>query len=231
MVLLLKNFHEDRLVGLTLAFIGGAMDGYTYIHYGTFATAQTGNLVMAIIQAFDQQWTDVGKKLLSTFFFFLGILSAKFLIDFCRSKKFYTWRLIVLYYEAFIFFLISLTPINHYPALVTILISFTAAIQWISFDKINGIAYTNLFTTGNLKGLASNLYDYLTTKNRESKKKASHFLFVVSFFLLGVVSSVGLYDAFKWEAKAILLTAFVCLVLALFESFMLWRFYRLEKLK
>lgn len=72
----------------------------------------------------------------------------------------------VLYYEAVIFFFVSLTPVHEHPALVTILIAFTASIQWVAFDKINGRAYTNLFTTGNLKGVATNLYDYCISKEK-----------------------------------------------------------------
>ncbi len=64
------SFHEGRTIGLLLSFIGGAMDSYTYIQYNAFASAQTGNIVLAIIQAFDGEWISVGKKILSTVFFF-----------------------------------------------------------------------------------------------------------------------------------------------------------------
>lgn len=56
------SFHEGRTIGLLLTFIGGAMDSYTYIQYGAFASAQTGNIILSIIQAFDGEWLSVGKK-------------------------------------------------------------------------------------------------------------------------------------------------------------------------
>lgn len=163
-----NSFHENRSVGLVLTFIGGMVDSYTYIRYEAFASAQTGNLILAIIQAYERQWNMVGKKLLSTLFFFMGILLAKFLIDYFKRKEKHFWRLFLLYFEAIVFFVISLQVLQPHPAVITIIIAFTAAIQWVSFDKINGLAYTNLFTTGNLKGVATNLYDYLSTKDRSS---------------------------------------------------------------
>lgn len=71
------SFHEGRTIGLFLSFIGGAMDSYTYIQYNAFASAQTGNIVLAIIQAFNGEWLSVGKKLLSTVFFFWGDFTNK----------------------------------------------------------------------------------------------------------------------------------------------------------
>ncbi|WP_122645797.1 YoaK family protein [Enterococcus mediterraneensis] len=218
------SFHEDQFVGLLLTFIGGAMDAYTYIHYDAFASAQTGNLVLAIIHGFSGDWASVGKKLLSTLFFFVGILLAKFAIDYFRKKNWHFWRLFVLYYEAVIFFVISLKVVNVYPALVTVLIAFTAAIQWIAFDKINGRAYTNLFTTGNLKGVATNLYDYLKTKEQKDWENFMHFLRVVLSFIAGGVVSIACYHWIGY--KAVLLIAIIFILLALYETLMTLRFYR-----
>ncbi|MGY3766403.1 YoaK family protein [Vagococcus vulneris] len=223
------SFHEDRLVGLLLTFIGGALDGYTYIHYNAFASAQTGNIILALSQMIDGNWAGVGKKLLSTLFFCVGLLLAKFMIDFFRKKEIVIWRLYILYFEAIIFFIVSLTSINNHPAVVTIIISFTAAIQWITFDKIEGRAYTNLFTTGNLKGLMTSSYDYMYSKAPADLQRCFHYLFVVIAFILGAFMSIFLYKAVGLEEKAVLLAAGACLVLALSETYLVIKFYRLEK--
>lgn len=219
-----NSFHENRSVGLLLTFIGGMMDSYTYIRYGAFASAQTGNIILAIIQAYERQWNMVGKKLLSTLFFFIGILLAKFMIDYFKKKELHFWRLFLLYFEATIFLVISLDFLQPHPALITIMIAFTAAIQWVSFDKINGLAYTNLFTTGNLKGVATNLYDYLSTKDQGAKTRFIHFLLVVTAFIAGAIVSVFSYRMI--ETKAVLIIAGLFLYLALSETFLVWRFQR-----
>lgn len=223
-----ESFHEDRMVGLLLTFIGGGMDAYTYIHYGAFASAQTGNIVLAIIQAFDGEWSSVGKKCLSTLFFFIGILLAKFLIDYFQKKQIYHWRLFVLYYEAVLFFLVSLKVINVYPAFVTVLISFSAAIQWVTFDKIDGKAYTNLFTTGNLKGVATNFYDFLKTRETKAKENFLHYLRVVLAFVFGAIVSVACFHLIG--SKAILLISLLFILLSIYETLRVWLFYRQHRL-
>ncbi|WP_251866167.1 YoaK family protein [Enterococcus malodoratus] len=219
-----NSFHENRSVGLLLTFIGGMIDSYTYIRYQAFASAQTGNIILAIIQAYERQWNMVGKKMLSTLFFFLGILLAKFMIDYFRKKEMHFWRLFLLYFEALIFFILSFHFLQPHPAIITIVIAFTAAIQWISFDKINGLAYTNLFTTGNLKGVATNLYDYLSTKDQKAKTRFVHFALVVLAFITGAIVSVFSYRMIG--EKAVLIIAGLFLYLALSETFLVWRFQR-----
>ncbi|MBO1307639.1 DUF1275 domain-containing protein [Enterococcus sp. 669A] len=219
-----SSFHENRSVGLILTFIGGMMDSYTYIRYEAFASAQTGNLILATIQAFDHQWASVGKKLLSTLFFFLGILLAKYLIDFFREKQQYSWRLFLLYFEALVFFVISLPSLTAHPSVITVIIAFTAAVQWVAFDKINGLTYTNLFTTGNLKGVATNFYDYLKTKDSKAKQQFFHFTWVVLAFLAGVIVSVFAYDYLG--RQTILLVSTLFLYLAVSQTYQIWRFRR-----
>ncbi|EMF0623244.1 DUF1275 domain-containing protein, partial [Enterococcus hirae] len=177
-----------------------------------------------IIQAFDGEWISVGKKILSTVFFFLGILLTKFLIDYFKKKEKHYWRLYVLYYEAIIFFLVSLTPISIHPAIVTIMIAFTAAIQWVAFDKIDGRAYTNLFTTGNLKGVATNLYDSLVTKEKAAFDRFFHFLTVVLAFISGAGVLVFCHHLFGHFA--ILLVAVLFLIIAIVQSIQVWKFYQ-----
>lgn len=221
------KFHENRIIGLLLTFIGGMMDSYTYIHYGAFASAQTGNIVLAMIQAFDGMWSDVGKKMLSTCFFLVGIYLTNYLIDYFQEKQVHFWRLFVLYFEAVIFGLVSLGPIASHPSMVTIMIAFTAAIQWVSFDKINGLAYTNLFTTGNLKGLATNLYTFRKTKNAADRARLVHFFSVVTAFISGVIFSVGCYHLFG--RKSVLAISLLFILIAVTETFLIWKFYRVSQ--
>jgi uncharacterized membrane protein YoaK (UPF0700 family) len=220
-------FHEKRTIGLLLTFIGGAMDSYTYIHYESFASAQTGNLVLAVIQAFDGEWLSVGKKLLSTLFFFFGIILAKYLIQYFAARRFYYWRLYVLFYEAIVFLVVGFHVLNIHPALVTIMISFTAAIQWISFDKINGRAYTNLFTTGNLKGVSTNFYDFFIAHKEEAKEPLKHYSMVVAAFLSGAIVSVALYHLIG--SHSIQFVSVILILMAIVESIQTWSFTRKQE--
>ncbi|MFV0557140.1 MAG: YoaK family protein [Enterococcus sp.] len=220
-----KTFHEKRTVGLLLTFIGGIMDSYTYIHYNAFSSAQTGNIVLAIIEAGDGQWQNVGKKLLSTLFFLFGIIIAKYLTNYFKAKKITYWRLFILYFEALAFFLVGLPSINQHPLIVTTTISFSAAIMWVIFDKINGLAYTNLFTTGNLKGMATSFYDCFISKNKAALAEFYHFFSVVIAFILGIIAAVWCFHTIG--DQTIFLASLVFLYLALRETYLVWRYYQI----
>jgi uncharacterized membrane protein YoaK (UPF0700 family) len=224
-----NNFHEDRLVGLLLTFLGGMIDYYTYVHYKTFASAQTGNLIIAISQLRDHQWDFAIKKILSITFFFSGVFVARVLIDFCRKKKVYYWRIFILYFEALIFFVTSLKISQPYQTTIIIFISLISAIRWVSFDRINGLTYTNLFTTGNIKGLSTNLYCYLRSKDDNSKNKLLHFFLVVISFTTGIISSLFLYEIIFTNTVLVISSVFLCL--AIFETFYIGCFYKKGKFK
>ena len=219
-----KEFHEEKVVGLLLTFVGGALDAYTFAHYDVFASAQTGNMILGIIAAFEGNWQSVAMKSLSALFFILGILLTKYLIDFFAKKRLHFWRLFVLYFEAHIFFGLSFTVINQHQSLVSILVAFTAAIQWVAFDKIDGKTYTNLFTTGNMKSMTTSFYDFMKTKNPQDKSTFLHYLRVVLAFISGAILSIYVYRLFG--GQGILMVAFILLGLALYETFQVVRFIR-----
>ncbi|WP_251855035.1 YoaK family protein [Enterococcus italicus] len=219
-----NNFHEFRSVGLLLTFIGGAVDLYTYTHYGAFASAQTGNLVLSISQAVNSEWSGTGQKLLSVLFFFLGVLTGKFMMRYFRLKGWTFWRLIILYGEAILFLLISFRSINSHPTLVTMAISFATAAQWISFDKINGRAYTSLFTTGNMKGLAAGLHDYVVTRDKAAFDTFMHYLLVVGAFIVGSICAAFSYRFF--HEQGIFLVSLLFFYLAISQTILVFKFYR-----
>lgn len=222
--ILKKDIHEFRSVGLLLTFIGGAVDLYTYTHYESFASAQTGNLVLGITQLLNGEWSSAGKKLLAVCFFFLGVLTGKFMIRYFQMKEWPFWRLIILYVEAFLFLIIGLHSVNQHTGFVTLSIAFVTAAQWISFDKINGRAYTSLFTTGNLKGLAASLYDYLATREKNAFDGFIHYLLVVFAFIFGALFSAIGYRYF--HEKSILLVAGLFFYLAITQTILVLKFYR-----
>lgn len=222
-----KNFHEQPSVGLVLTFIGGMVDSFTYVRYRAFASAQTGNLILAIIESFEKEWPTVEKKLLSTLFFVLGLLLAKGLKYYSQQQGWRYWRLGLLLVETLVFLGLG-TPlwINH-ATLVTIVLAFITATQWIAFDKINGRSYTNLFTTGNLKGLSVGFFDFAVTHADQRGTQFFHYLSVVISFLSGVIFSVYVYRRIGYYT--LLLMGLILLVLTAIQSFGVWRFYREEQ--
>lgn len=214
--------HEHPSVGLSLTFISGMINTATYINYQTFATAQTGNLILSLSQLYHEQWESAGKKLLSILFFFLGILFAMWIKDyFLKKNPSFHWRLCLLYGQVLLFLAFCLPILQRHPSVVVILISFVAAIQWESFDKINGLPYTNLFTTGNLKGMATSLYDFRKTKEAAAKIRFIHFSKVVIAFILGCLMTLFWLSLIHINIFVAISGAFF--LLALFRSYWILR--------
>lgn len=186
----IEHFHEQRGVGLCLTFLGAMIDVFTYLHFQAFASGQTGNLILAFAQLQRHDWVHGGKKLLVTLSFFLGILLAKWMTHRLQNFRRFPWRLALLYCESLFWFGLYLGLLSQHPSLVMLVIAFLSALRWICFDKIEGLAYTHLFTTGNLKALASSLFDYASTKTEDNRKRFEHYLSVVLFFLLGLVATI-----------------------------------------
>lgn len=221
-----QNFHEHPSVGWVLTFIGGMVDSFTYMRYKAFASAQTGNLILAIIESFEKEWSTVEKKLLSTVCFVLGLLLAKWLKFSCRQQGFRFWRLGLLYLEALTFLILGSSIFIGHATLVTMVLAFITATQWIAFDKINGRAYTNLFTTGNLKGLSIGFFDFMITRTDEKGTQFFHYLMVVLAFLSGVGVSVYCYAYLAYYTLKLM--GMILLLLSLLQTYIVWRSYRKE---
>lgn len=57
------DFLSRGAYNRTFADIYRRSHGQLYLYqYGAFASAQTGNIILSIIQAFDGEWLSVGKK-------------------------------------------------------------------------------------------------------------------------------------------------------------------------
>ncbi|WP_376701289.1 DUF1275 family protein [Listeria booriae] len=140
---------------------------------------------------------------------------------FLKKNPSFHWRLYLLYGQVFLFIAFCLPALQRHPALIVILISFVSAIQWESFDKINGLPYTNLFTTGNLKGMASSLYDFRKTKETAAKIRFLHFSRVIIAFILGCLMTLFWLSFVHVNIFVAIAGAFF--LLALFRSYWILR--------
>ena len=74
------NTMESLRIGVILAMVAGLMDVYTYItRGGVFATAETGNLVKAVIGFFSKDYEMTFNATMQILFFVLGTLFYEFL--------------------------------------------------------------------------------------------------------------------------------------------------------
>lgn len=191
-----KQISDSVRLGLLLAVSGGFMDAYSYLFRGkVFANAQTGNLLLLGLSAFERDWSACLKYLIPIFAFMIGVFLATSIHRKLMHQRKYHWRQIAILIEAIVLLGVAFIP-QEFNLIANSLISLGCGIQIESFKKIHGLGASTTMCVGNLRSAISFLSDYFYTKNMEDLKKGFLFLLVILFFVLGAVFGSVLIDAF-----------------------------------
>jgi uncharacterized membrane protein YoaK (UPF0700 family) len=138
---------ETVPVALLLAFAGGYLDAYTWIVHGVMANTQTANLVLLWVYASIGEWPQALHFVPPMAAFAIGVLIAAWLRRAAgeRASAISTLMEILL--------LVAVGVLhNRLPELAgTLGISFVAAMQTAVFTRVEGVAYSSVMITGNLR--------------------------------------------------------------------------------
>ena len=188
---LLNTHHveEARLFAIVMTFCGGFLDAFTYIQCGhTLAAAQTGII----------------DRCGAIILYVLGIIVA---ITFQAHIKY--WRIFCLFPILIIGGFVGAMPENFPTYLSVGLVSFGLALLNTAFSKIEGLGYSSVFTTGNIKKSVVFGTEYIYHHRQQDLKIAVNYFIVVLAFTLGAISSAIIqpFSRMKtiWVAVAIIL--------------------------
>ena len=146
-----RHISETLHLGMLLAAVGGFLDAYTYLSRGkVFANAQTGNLVLLGIRAFEGDWQTALHYVVPVCAFVLGVVLAES-IRF-RRDRFMTlhWRQLVLGVEIIVLAVAAFVP-EQFNDMVNAAVSFVCAMQVNSFRTFEDNPYATTMCTGNLR--------------------------------------------------------------------------------
>ena len=199
-----------------LAFIGGFMDGFTYVGHGhVFANAMTGNVVLLGIYGVQGSWHRALRHLPPIITFIVGISMARAMIMPRWRKLFRRPYFSVALLELLIIGVLSLLPNSTGDLWITIGIALAASLQVETFRMVNGYSYNTTFTTGNLRSLSEGLFDWIFQNNvDQASSKARDFAVICSTFFLG--AAAGGSSVAHFGNKALLID-FVLLMVLLFR--------------
>lgn len=195
----------ERLLPVALLTLsGGLQDTYTYLRRGkVFANAQTGNIVLLGQSLFDGDWSRAARYLLPVLAFALGVAAAE-AIRIRRPR----WQRRVLLWEIFLLFLVGFIP-HSLDQLANALVSFSCAMQVQAFRKMEGAPFASTMCIGNLRSGMESLCAFLRTGDRQERKKARLYFFIILLFALG--AEMGTLAVELLDLPAIWLS---CLLLA-----------------
>ena len=178
---------EARSLAIALTFSGGFIDAYTYIQRGhTLSAGQTGNVIFFTSSLASHNVMGMLNRL-STFVAFVIGLG---LVGYLHSHmKTHYWRGICLFPILIICGIIGFLPRSVPNYYIVPAIAFGLAMQNASFSKIQGMAYNNVFTTGNLKNSVVAWSAYFFGEDKKQYNAAVNYMLLVVAFALGAIVS------------------------------------------
>lgn len=180
-----RKYPSDSLrLGAMLAAVGGFMDAYTYIaRGGVFANAQTGNLVLLGVRAFEGDIRAL-HYLVPVLAFVLGVLITEVIRAYRHRFQHLHWRQAVLLVESAVLVLSAFAP-QSCNDLVNAGISFACAMQVDSFRNFDGNPYATTMCTGNLRSGTEQWFLWLYKRDRAALHAGLGYFAVIVSFMLG----------------------------------------------
>lgn len=215
------QYMELPIIAFILAIAAGSMDGYAYFTTKTFATFQSGNIILS---GYTFATDDIAKlipTLCSILAFGLGAMALAFIRDAC-NKKDRVWSFKVLIIEMIILLLLITNEVHKLfqPLHIAWILSFVAGMQGNAFHKIDKMLYGNIAVTLNVQLAFGYFADALSIKGkrREFLKKAFDYFIVLVGFAFGAgVAALG--------AKSIGSYAMIITIIPLLVIFIIGKVY------
>jgi uncharacterized membrane protein YoaK (UPF0700 family) len=180
------------VIACLFAVAGGYMDAYSYLaHDHVFANAQTGNFVFFSVYASGGQWGRAARHLPPIVAFSLGVVVSK-LLGIHSHKDSFRVTLLCQGIELSILAALAVVGDRLPNACVVPIISFVAALQNTSFDRVGSWPFNSAMTTGNLRDATSGLVLWIAGREpAENRHKAITLGLICISFLAGALCGGG----------------------------------------
>lgn len=219
----IDHFHVKLLSALTLltTFLMGAIDAYTFIEQdGSFASAQTGNLVVLSIKFFSGQFNEMYYHIFSFIGYALGAFIGEIMVDQLKEhqqssiKRPLQLKVLIL---AGIAIFQSMLP----NGLTIFFLGLLAGYALSVYRQFSTTTVNNGIMTGNTKNMMNTLYLSLFKRDQAAKQSLSHFFIVLLVFIMGAGAStliIQLYPSLViWFCFSLLFSALLIVEILLRE--------------
>jgi uncharacterized membrane protein YoaK (UPF0700 family) len=177
---------ETVPISLLLAFTGGYLDAYTWIVHGVMANAQTANLVLLWVHGSIGEWDRAVQFAPPMAAFMVGIVIAAWLRRATGGRASAISTLI----EIVLLVAVGILH-NRLPDLAgTLGISFVAAMQTATFTKVEGVAYSSVMITGNMRQAIEGVFAVVSGQRGSLRRPGIFAALCVAF---GIGAAVGAY--------------------------------------
>jgi uncharacterized membrane protein YoaK (UPF0700 family) len=201
---------ETVQVSLLLAFAGGCLDAYTWIIHGVMANAQTANLVLLWVYGTVGEWERAFQFIPPIAAFMVGVVIAAWLRRATGDRASAISTLI----EILLLIAVGILH-NRLPDLAgTLGISFVAAMQTAIFTRVEGVPYSSVMITGNLRQAIEGLFAVVSGQFGSLRRPGIFAALCVAFGMgaaVGAYATKGIPDlALGLPVVALLIVLFRC---------------------
>jgi uncharacterized membrane protein YoaK (UPF0700 family) len=180
---------EKPLFIMIITFVGGYMNGYTYItRNNILANMHTANMSKLGISIALGEWLEALHYLIPIVTCILGAAFSKLIETILINFNFKgDWRKVALVLEGIALFLIGLIPSSFPDIIVTNLVSFLMGYQLCLFRNCLGVPFNTTISTGNIRTVGLFLFGALDKESRDSLKKVIIFTILTFSFAVGAI--------------------------------------------
>src|SRR4051812_12867795 len=182
-------------VALLLAFAGGYIDAYTWIIHGVMANAQTANLVLLWVYGSIGDWPKALHFVPPILAFAVGVLVAAWLRRATGDRA----SAITTLLEILLLVAVGILH-NRLPDLAgTLGISFVAAMQSAAFTRLEGVVYSSVMITGNMRQAIEGAFAAVSGRGERAAGRRAGILMAVCV-AFGLGAAVGAFATKQFPA-------------------------------
>lgn len=215
-----NKIAQTRLMAFILTFCGGFIDAYTYMLRGhTLSAGQTGNIIFFATSLANGNLTGMINRGLTIIGFILGLILVTLLKRYAKNAYWRIFEMIPLIVVSIVLGFLPTSIPNYFIVPIT---AFGMAMQSGAFRKIEGLGYSNVFTSGNLRKTVLSWSSFYINGDESEKQPAQNYTLLVVAFTTGAVISALLQKMFQvraiWIASCILVIVNLVYGLMIFRS-------------
>lgn len=192
--MLVNEKNQNLLIASHLTiittFLMGFIDAYTFIeHGGSFASAQTGNIITMSVKFFSGNFIGAANHLIVLAGYGIGAFIGEALIERFDTKSLYKSRIILLF-QAILLGILALFQSQLDSSLMICSLGLLAGYEITVFRNFRGTNVNNGIMTGNTKNMMNNLYKVIFNKDKKARTDFFHLVIVIIVFIIGAGSGV-----------------------------------------
>lgn len=215
----IRRRPDTTAQGALLSCVGGFLDAFTFVRFGVFANAQTGNVVLLGIDAGQGEWRDALLRLVPIIVFLMAVVGVELFARLVAHGRVRRRLRVTLGIEIAGLLIVAPLPDQAPQLMITIIVTSVAAIQFSTFRMLVDTPYSSLLASGNLHALAVNLHLRLIERDPAAGVRVARFGLVVVAFVVGAAG--GAVTTHQVGNAAIVVPAFllmITLVILVFEA-------------